>query len=92
MTKDEIAEYFSRDIDFDWPESYTPRFPLTDAEQRLAEMNRLPANFVDYTHGKLSLVPINAPGPEEWLEGRLHLVVEEEKKMWSEPEGEKDVP
>ena len=39
MTKDEIAEYFSRDIEFDWPESYEPRYPLTEGERKLKHLN-----------------------------------------------------
>ena len=36
---DEVSEYFSRDIEFDWPESYTPRYPLTEGERRLQHLN-----------------------------------------------------
>lgn len=56
MTKDEITEYFSRDIDFDWPESYEPRYPLTVAEQRLQYLNDTGAYPVEWLKDKLSPV------------------------------------
>jgi len=55
---DEVSEYFSKDIEFDWPESYEPAFPLTEAERRLQALNGIPANFIDYTHGRITLVPL----------------------------------
>jgi hypothetical protein len=77
MIQDEISEYFSKDIQFDWPEPYEPRFPLTSAEEKLEALNKYPGSFVDYTHGRLRLVPINQDA-SEWLQAELSPVVQEE--------------
>jgi hypothetical protein len=61
---DEIPDYFSKDIQFDWPEPYEPPFPLTEAERRLQALNGLPASFTDYTHGRIRLVPLLPPEKE----------------------------
>lgn len=39
MIQDEITEYFSKDLQFDWPESYEPPYPLTTGEARLLYSN-----------------------------------------------------
>ncbi len=77
LIQDEIAEYFSKDIQFDWPEAYEPRFPLTEGEEKLQALNRGPENFVDYTRGGLKLVPI-IQDASEWLQAELKPVVQEE--------------
>ena len=61
---DEIPEYFSKDLEFDWPEAYEPRYPLTEAEERLQMLNKHPEAFVDYTRGRIRLVPLLPPDKE----------------------------
>ena len=56
LIKDEITEYFSRDIEFDWPESYTPRYPLTDGERKLQVLNATGVSPAKWLEGKLKLV------------------------------------
>lgn len=38
--EEEIGEYSSKDVEFDWPESYEPPYPLTEHEKQLLEQNR----------------------------------------------------
>lgn len=53
---DEVSEYFSQDIQFDWPEPYEPRYPLTDGERRLQHLNATGISPVTWLEGKLKLV------------------------------------
>ena len=53
---DEITEYFSRDIEFDWPEPYEPRYPLTEGERKLQYLNATGIPPEEWLKDKLKLV------------------------------------
>jgi hypothetical protein len=71
------SEYFSRDIQFDWPEAYEPKYPLTTAEMRLQALNECPGLIVAQPYNRLRLVP-PLLDPEEWVKEGLTPIVREE--------------
>jgi hypothetical protein len=38
--EEEIREYSSKDVEFDWPEPYEPPYPLNEREVQLLELNQ----------------------------------------------------
>lgn len=38
--EEEIGEYRSKDLEFDWHEPYEPPYPLTDGEEHLLRLNK----------------------------------------------------
>lgn len=70
MIQDEITEYFSRDLQFDWPEAYEPPYPLTRGEAKLLYSNHTGA----------------VPRPLEIADAeKVSEVDQVRKEMWSQP-------
>lgn len=58
MSQVEIEEYFSRDLEFDWPfeDKYEPPFPLTPTEENLVRMNAPSSQVVSEIKNELYLL------------------------------------
>lgn len=75
MIQDEITEYFSKDLQFDWPEPYEPPYPLTAGEARLLYSNHTGA----------------VPRPLETADAeKISGVDRIRKEMWSQPSATDD--
>lgn len=80
MGQAEIDEYFSKDVEYDWPfeDKYEPPFPLTPAETKLVQLNTASPHVVKELNLLCNELVQGYSDVESWLKLQTQVLVNEE--------------